>query len=272
MIRDSWCFAFGDLLANDENALPLLCLVRYPFNESRIPCNSVSLPCPETGSVRKLSLKLFVFWKRWPSGFGHDLELDEKEIGGAALEKFGNPSARRDHSGLPCVASRAAGSSGQPGVRSAILASFGRRRDCCGFARNSGPSPICVPRSFIPSLAACSPLREEIVKGTDILIVRELLGGLYFGQPRSIEGAAGARQAVNTMRYSEPEIERIARVAFHLARTRRQRVAFVDKANVLECSRLWREVVTRIGRDFPDVQLSHHVCGLGRHVAGPEAG
>jgi 3-isopropylmalate dehydrogenase len=106
-------------------------------------------------------------------------------------------------------------------------------------------------------LAACSPLRAETVKGTDILIVRELLGGLYFGEPRSIEGTPGERQAFNTMRYGEPEIERIAHVAFQLARTRRRRLLSVDKANVLECSRLWREVVTRIGRDFSDVQLSH---------------
>jgi 3-isopropylmalate dehydrogenase len=113
------------------------------------------------------------------------------------------------------------------------------------------------PVVFYPALAACSPLREEIVKGTDILIVRELLGGLYFGQPRSIEGAPGARHALNTMRYSEPEIERIARIGFQLARTRRRRLLSVDKSNVLECSRLWREVVTRVGRDFPDVQLSH---------------
>ncbi len=113
------------------------------------------------------------------------------------------------------------------------------------------------PAVFFPSLAACSPLREEIVKGTDILIVRELLGGLYFGSPRSIEGAPGARQAINTMRYSEPEVERIARVAFELARTRRKKLLSIDKSNVLECSRLWREVVTRIARDFSDVQLSH---------------
>ncbi|MGA9505773.1 MAG: 3-isopropylmalate dehydrogenase, partial [Terriglobales bacterium] len=113
------------------------------------------------------------------------------------------------------------------------------------------------PAVFYPPLAACSPLREEIVKGTDLLIVRELLGGLYFGTPRSLEGVPGERRALNSMRYSEPEIERIARVAFQLAQTRRRRLLSVDKANVLECSRLWREVVSRIARDFPDVQLSH---------------
>ncbi|PYX81604.1 MAG: 3-isopropylmalate dehydrogenase, partial [Acidobacteria bacterium] len=102
-----------------------------------------------------------------------------------------------------------------------------------------------------------SPLRPELAKGTDVLIVRELLGGLYFGEPRSIQGSAGSRVATNTMSYGEAEIERIARMAFELARTRRHKLVSVDKGNVLECSRLWREVVTRVGKNYRDVQLSH---------------
>jgi 3-isopropylmalate dehydrogenase len=89
------------------------------------------------------------------------------------------------------------------------------------------------------------------------MIVRELLGGAYFGEPRSVEGTPGSRVAINTMRYGESEIERIARVAFELAMKRRRKVLSVDKANVLECSRLWREVVTRVGKDYPDVKLGH---------------
>jgi 3-isopropylmalate dehydrogenase len=84
-----------------------------------------------------------------------------------------------------------------------------------------------------------------------------LLGGAYFGSPRSIEGEPGSRVAVNTMRYGESEIERIARVAFELAMKRRRKVLSVDKANVLECSRLWREVVTRVAKDYPEVKLGH---------------
>jgi 3-isopropylmalate dehydrogenase len=92
-----------------------------------------------------------------------------------------------------------------------------------------------------------------------MVIVRELLGGLYFGEPRSISvpSGDGRRIAVNTMRYGEPEIERIARVAFQLAMKRRRKVLSVDKANVLECSRLWREVVTRVALDYPEVNLAH---------------
>jgi 3-isopropylmalate dehydrogenase len=190
------------------------------------------------------------------NGFGHDLELDEKEIGGAALTKFGNPLP--DTTIQACLGSQAVllGAVGSP--------EFDRNprelRPEAGLLRlrqELGAFANLRPAVYFPSLAACSPLREEIVKGTDILIVRELLGGLYFGQPRSIDGVPGARQAINTMRYSEPEIERIARVAFQLARSRRRRLLSIDKSNVLECSRLWREVVTRIGRDFPDIQLSH---------------
>jgi 3-isopropylmalate dehydrogenase len=189
-------------------------------------------------------------------GFGHDLELDEKEIGGVALEKFGNPLP--DATLQACLASQAVllGAVGSP----AFDHNPRELRPEAGLLRlrqELGAFANLRPAVFFPMLAGCSPLREEIVKGTDILIVRELLGGLYFGQPRSMEGAPGGRQAVNTMRYSEPEIERIARVAFQLARTRRRRVLSVDKSNVLECSRLWREVVTRIGHDFPDVQLCH---------------
>src|ERR1700746_1041946 len=113
------------------------------------------------------------------------------------------------------------------------------------------------PAFCFPALVENSPLRAEVVKGTDVMIVRELLGGLYFGSPRSIEGDAGSRQALNTMRYGEAEIERIARVAFELARKRKRKVLSVDKANVLECSRLWREVVTRVGAQYSDVKLTH---------------
>jgi len=192
------------------------------------------------------------------SGFGHDLELDEKEIGGAALTKYGNPLP--DSTIKTCLASQAVllGAVGSP----AFDHNPRELRPEAGLLRlrqELGAFANLRPAIFYPVLAASSPLREEIVKGTDILIVRELLGGLYFGQPRSIvaDGEPGGHYAVNTMRYSEPEIERIARVAFQLARTRRQRLLSVDKANVLECSRLWREVVTRVASEFSDVQLSH---------------
>ena len=114
------------------------------------------------------------------------------------------------------------------------------------------------PAVLYPQLAAASSLKPDLVAGLDILIVRELNGDVYFGQPRGIRTLeSGEREGFNTMRYRESEIERIARVAFEAARKRHRRVCSVDKANVLETSELWREVVERVARDYPDVALSH---------------
>jgi len=192
--------------------------------------------------------------------FGHQLQLQRKLIGGAALTAANDP--------LPpdtlqaCLSSSAVllGAVGSPAfdqnpVHLRPEAGLLRLRRELGAYANLRPAVL------FPALEDSSPLRPEIVRGTDMMIVRELLGGLYFGQPRSIsttsEGMPGSRVAINTMRYSEPEVERIARVAFDLAMKRRRKVLSVDKANVLECSRLWREVVTRVGKDYPEVKLGH---------------
>ena len=114
------------------------------------------------------------------------------------------------------------------------------------------------PAILYPQLAAASSLKPDLVAELDILIVRELNGDIYFGQPRGIRTLEnGEREGFNTMLYRESEIERIARVAFEAARKRRRKVCSVDKANVLETSELWREVVERVARDYPDVALSH---------------
>jgi 3-isopropylmalate dehydrogenase len=113
------------------------------------------------------------------------------------------------------------------------------------------------PAKVMDSLAALSALKPERVRGTDLVIVRELMGGIYFGNPRGIFSKDGERYGVNTEIYREHEIERVAHRAFQLAEARRRKVTSVDKANVLETSRLWREVVTRIGRSYPGVELDH---------------
>jgi 3-isopropylmalate dehydrogenase len=187
---------------------------------------------------------------------GHELKLQYKNIGGAALASSNDP--------LPadtlqaCLSSSAVllGAVGSPAFdhypqHLRPEAGLLRLRRELGAYANLRPA-ICLP-----ALEDCSPLRPELVRGTDIVIVRELLGGLYFGEPRSITGVNGNRAATNTMIYDEASIERIARVAFDLAMKRRKKVLSVDKANVLECSRLWREVVTRCSKDYPGVQLSH---------------
>ncbi len=188
--------------------------------------------------------------------FGHKLQLQNKVIGGAALAAVSDP--------LPadtlkaCLDSSAVllGAVGSPGFDhypNHLRPEAGLLR----LRRELGAYANLRPAVCFPALEDCSPLRGELVRGTDIMIVRELLGGLYFGEPRSIRGTAGERVAVNTMTYDEPAIERIARVAFDLAMKRRRKVLSVDKANVLECSRLWRDVVTRCAKDYPIVELSH---------------
>ena len=113
------------------------------------------------------------------------------------------------------------------------------------------------PARVIESLLSISALKPDRVRGTDLVIVRELMGGIYFGNPRGIFTKNGERYGVNTEIYREHEVERVAHRAFQLARLRRKKVTSVDKANVLESSRLWREVVTRIGHSYHDVELNH---------------
>ncbi|MFC2538246.1 MAG: 3-isopropylmalate dehydrogenase [Lautropia mirabilis] len=114
------------------------------------------------------------------------------------------------------------------------------------------------PAMVYPELAEASPLKADIVAGLDILIMRELTGDIYFGQPRGIRtNEAGEREGFDTMRYSESEIRRIAQGGFEAARRRQRRLCSVDKANVLETTQLWRDVVTEVGKDYPDVELSH---------------
>ena len=114
------------------------------------------------------------------------------------------------------------------------------------------------PAVCFSALADASPLKKEWIADLDLMIVRELTGGIYFGEPRGVETDHGERKAFNTMVYSESEIERVARVAFNLARVRGKKVCSVDKANVLEVSQLWREIVQKVhDQDYPDVALSH---------------
>lgn len=113
------------------------------------------------------------------------------------------------------------------------------------------------PALLYPELAAASSLKPEVVSGLDIMIVRELTGDIYFGQPRGIEIRDGERVGFNTMVYSESEVRRVAQVAFGIAMQRRKQLCSVEKANVLECSELWKEIVIEVARDYPEVALSH---------------
>jgi 3-isopropylmalate dehydrogenase len=113
------------------------------------------------------------------------------------------------------------------------------------------------PAKLFKALADASPLKAERAAGFDFVVVRELVGGLYFGEPRSVEGAPGQRVGINTMTYTEAEIVRIGKIAFETARRRKKKLTSVDKANVLELMGLWRDVMNTLGKQYPDVELSH---------------
>ena len=185
---------------------------------------------------------------------GHQFEFEEARVGGVAIDQDGTPFPQA--SAKLCLASNAVllGAVGGPQYDSLPpekkpeTGLLRLRRTLGGFA-NLRPA-ICYK-----SLADASPLKREVVEGADLLIVRELLGGIYFGQPRGF--TPRPESAYNTMTYSVEEIERVAHVAFRIARGRRKKVTSVDKANVLETSQLWRREVTRVARDYPDIALEH---------------
>jgi 3-isopropylmalate dehydrogenase len=187
--------------------------------------------------------------------FGHEIQVTEKNVGGAALVASNGPLPADTIAS--CLASGAVllGAVGGPAF-DRYPANLRPEAGLLQLRKTLGVFANLRPAVCIPGLEALSPLRAEIVHGTDMMIVRELLGGVYFGE-RSTTGVAGSRRASDSMAYTEPEIERIAHVAFKVAQGRRKQLFSVDKANVLDSSRLWRDVVTRVGAGYPDVTLSH---------------
>jgi 3-isopropylmalate dehydrogenase len=200
--------------------------------------------------------------------YGFSIETAEYAIGAAGVAEAGDALPPRTAAAVRGVDAVLLGAVGHP----ALATAEGRRRPETGLLalrQLLGAYANFRPVVLHPALAHASPLRPDRLEGVDLLIVRELLGGLYYGQPRSLAADA----AVNTMRYTVPEIERVARVAFEAARGRRRAVTSVDKANVLEVSQLWRETVTRVGRAYPDVTLEHLYVDYAamRLVANPAA-
>jgi 3-isopropylmalate dehydrogenase len=183
---------------------------------------------------------------------GFRLDLAEYAVGAAGVAEADDSLPPRTRAAVTEADAVLLGAVGHP----SLAAAQGRRRPEAGLLalrKLLGAYANLRPVAVHPGLRHASPLRPERLEGVDLLIVRELLGGLYYGEPRSL----GSDAAVNTLRYSVPEIERVARVAFEAARTRRALVTSVDKANVLEVSQLWRETVTRVGAEYPDVRLEH---------------
>lgn len=189
--------------------------------------------------------------------FGLRLELEQGLIGGAAYDATGKPLPAETLALAKAADAVLLGAVGGPRYDT-LDRPLRPERGLLAIRSELNLFGNLRPAILYPQLAAASSLKPELVAGLDLMIVRELTGGIYFGQPREIRTRAdGSREGYNTMIYSEGEIERIARVAFDIARKRNRRVCSVDKANVLEVSELWREVMERVGKDYPDVELSH---------------
>lgn len=184
------------------------------------------------------------------------VEVRESLIGGAAYDRMGHPLP--EETVRMALESDAVLLAAVGGPRYDLLPYEHRpERALLGIREKLGAFANLRPARLFPELVNASTLKPEVISGLDLLVVRELTGGLYFGTPRGIVTENGIRVGINTERYSEPEIERIARVAFDVARNRRKKLTSVDKANVLESSVLWREVMIRVHKEFPDVALDH---------------
>lgn len=188
--------------------------------------------------------------------FNLGLETVEGELGGAAIDKHGVPLADSTLELAREVDAVLLGAVGGP-KWDTIEKSIRPERGLLKIRSELGLFANLRPAILYPQLADASSLKPEVVSGLDILIVRELTGGIYFGAPRDQIVENGERKAFDTLPYSESEIRRIARVGFDMAMVRNKKLCSVDKANVLASSQLWREVVEEVAKDYPDVELSH---------------
>jgi 3-isopropylmalate dehydrogenase len=186
-----------------------------------------------------------------------DITMDEALVGGAAIDATGHPlpdATLELAKECDAILLGAVGGIQWEGLDISIRPEKG----LLGLRAGLNLFANLRPAILYPQLADASSLKSEIVSGLDIMIVRELTGGIYFGEPRGVRTLeSGERQGFNTLVYKETEIDRISRVAFDIAMKRGRRLCSVDKANVLECTELWREVVTTAAADYPDVELEH---------------
>jgi 3-isopropylmalate dehydrogenase len=190
--------------------------------------------------------------KQW----NHRLKLTEGLIGGVAIHKTGSPFPEETARLAADADATLLGAVGLPEFDDAPPEKR-PEKGLLGIRKALGVYANLRPVRAYASQLDSSPLKNHLVEGTDMVIVRELTGGLYYGTPRGITGNGAETRGVNTMTYTRAEIERVSRIAFHLALARRKKVTSVDKSNVLETSQLWRRVVIEIAKEYPDVELDH---------------
>lgn len=185
-----------------------------------------------------------------------DITLDHALIGGVAIDETGEPLPKETLEKAQAADAILLGSVGGPKYDE-LPRNIRPEQGLLAIRKNLNLFANLRPAQVFEELAHASSLKDELVAGLDILIIRELTGDIYFGQPRGIEERDGERVGFNTMIYSESEIRRIAHVAFQAAEKRNKRVCSIDKMNVLEATQLWRDVVTEVSKEYPDVELSH---------------
>lgn len=193
---------------------------------------------------------------------GLGLAYEVYPFGGAAIDQWGEPFPEVTRQGVEAAEAVLLGSVGGPKWDN-LPRRLHPETGLLELRKSQDLFANLRPAKVFPGLERLSPLKEEIARGVDVLIVRELTGGIYFGEPRGMSEA----EAWNTERYSKPEVERVARVAFEAARKRRKHVVSVDKANVLEVGEFWRKTVEEVGRDYPDIALEHqYVDAMAMHL------
>ena len=190
------------------------------------------------------------------AAYGHAFAMDAYPVGGAAIDESGSPLP--DATLAACQDADAVLLGAVGGYKwDDPLAKVRPEQGLLGLRKELGVFANLRPVQPHPALLAASPVRPERLQGVDLVVIRELTGDVYFGQPRLRRVVNGETQALDTMSYTESEIRRVAKIAFQMARGRRKKVSSVDKANVLESSRLWRQVVTEVGLEYQDVTLEH---------------
>lgn len=187
---------------------------------------------------------------------GLSFELETAAVGGTAYDQTGTPlpdDTLRLAKAADAVLLGAVGGPKWEGLDYSVRP----ERALLGLRSELGLFANLRPARIFPELMDASTLKREVIEGVDLMVVRELTGGMYFGKPRGVAVENGERVGRNTLVYSESEIRRIAKVAFEIARKRRKKVCSIDKANVLECTELWRTVVGEVHKNYPDIELSH---------------
>lgn len=211
---------------------------------------------PGDGIGPEIAVQATHLLDRLKSLYGLPIEYEHAMIGGAAYDTDGNPLPESTLGLCQAADAILLGAVGGP-KWDFLTRDLRPERGLLGIRKQLELNANLRPVMLFPELAEASTLRPEVIAGLDLMIVRELTGDIYFGQPRGIRFSGEERVGYNTMVYAESEIAMIAEIAFRIAQTRRGKVTSVDKMNVLECMQLWREVVTSVGQKFPDVQLEH---------------